>query len=115
MRLKKGKRLVLFWLKSSRGTDEKAVFMVPKSWKEDELKGQLENWCSYYGAWTHGDNFLQYGYKGINKLPPRKELLKAWDKLCDRKNRITERWKIMQQMFNVRELGEDTKFERRVT
>ena len=99
------KRTILFWIKSNRGTNSKAVFTIPNDWKKEQIHDALERWCSSFGAWTHGDNVVTYGYKGINKVPPRRELLKAWDKLCDKKHRLDERWSIMRELFNIRELS----------
>lgn len=99
----KKKRIILFWIKSNRGTDSKAVFSIPNDWKKEHIHDALERWCSGFGAWTHGDNIVRYGYKQI-KVPPRRELLKAWDKLCAKKFRLDDRWTIMREMFNVREL-----------
>ena len=95
------KRYILFWIKSNRGTNEKAIFDIPLDWTKDEIKDELEHWCSLYGAWTHGDNVISYGYKAI-KIPNKRELLKQWDKLCKKKDNILEKWKTMREMFNVR-------------
>lgn len=101
------KKYVLFWINSNRGTHHKAVFEIPKyarkegdfkAWKE-YLKDRLESWCSRFGAWTHGDNTIEYGYKVIT-IPKRKELLKSWDKICARKHKLDNEYQIMQAMFN---------------
>ena len=97
------KRPILFWLKSNRGTNVKAVYNIPIDWNKEEIKDKLEHWCNNYGAWTHGDNYIQYGYRAV-KIPKRRELLKQWDKLCDKRDRLHDRWLVMQEMFNVKEL-----------
>lgn len=97
-------RYVLFWIKSSRGTDQKAVFEIPFDWSKDDIKSALERWCSGFGAWTHGENVVNYGYKSIKVLNGR-ELEKKYDLVCKSKARIIEKWKVLAAMFNVRKLN----------
>jgi hypothetical protein len=93
------KLFVLFWIKSNRGTNSKTIFEIPLKWKKDEIEDALKQWCSSFGAWTHSDNVVRYGYKTI-KIPPRRELSKAWHNLCDKKHKMEERWSTMREMFN---------------
>jgi hypothetical protein len=95
----KKKRYILFWLKSNRGTNQKHIFEIPPNWSKDRIKDELERWCSGFGAWTHGDNIVNYGYKAV-KIPNKRELLKQWDKLCKRKDAIYEKWLITREMFS---------------
>jgi hypothetical protein len=72
---------VKFWIKSSRGTDKEAIFTVPRyithtdtvkhfryrgesvaDCKKRLIDGQLEQWCEQFGAWHHGDNYVNYGW-----------------------------------------------------
>ncbi len=95
----KEKRYILFWIKSNRGTNQKHIFEIPLHWGKDRIKDELEHWCEGFGAWTHGDNIVNYGYKAV-KIPKRRELLKQWDKLCKRKDALYEKWSITREMFN---------------
>lgn len=55
-----------FWIKSSRGTDQKEIVELPY-WcvTADDIKSELEQWCSQFGAWHVSDNAVEYGYKLI--------------------------------------------------
>ena len=61
-----------FWIKSNRGPNVSAHRLIPLAGegkeREAEIKDWLEDWCSQFGAWTHGDNIVNYGYEilGIN-------------------------------------------------
>jgi hypothetical protein len=99
---------VLFWIKSNRGTNDKIIFKIPEKWSKKEIETALEQWCARFGAWTHSDNIVRYGYKTV-KIPNRKELLKKWHKICTQRDRVDENWKTMREMFNVREIPESWK------
>jgi len=92
----------LFWIKSNRGTNEKAIFRISESWSKEEIETTLENWCSLFGAWTHSDNIIRYGFKAV-KVPKRRELLKQWDKICKKRDVVNEKWKTMREMFNIKD------------
>jgi hypothetical protein len=98
--MKKIKKIkyVLFWIKSSRDTDEKKVQKFPIKATKDEIKEILERWCSNFGAWNDGDNLIKYGHKTI-KMPSRKELLYKWKKLYERKNKIDEQVNTLRAML----------------
>ncbi len=104
MNRKKNAKYVLFWIKSSRGTDQKAVFEIPYDWDKDAIKSALERWCSGFGAWTCGENVINYGWKSI-QVPDKKEMNKKYDLVCKSKAKIIEKWKILAAMFNVRKLN----------
>lgn len=53
----------VFWLKSSRGTNEKAVVSLPRGLSFEDKKAELESWCGQFGAWHHGDNSVRYGWR----------------------------------------------------
>ena len=91
----------LFWLKSNRGTNQKAIYKLPGNYKKEEIQDALENWCSYFAAWTQ--SICNYGWKEINVLP-RNELLKEWKKVCKERDEIFERWDTLRAMLNVRTL-----------
>jgi hypothetical protein len=89
----------LFWLKSNRGTNEKAIYELPGNYNEDLIQDSLETWCSYFAAWTQ--SICNYGWKEIKVLP--KEKLKIeWDKVCKEKAKIQDKWDTLRAMFSVR-------------
>ena len=91
---------VLFWIKSSRGTDAKAVFEISNHWTKEDIKSALEKWCSGFGARTHGENVINYGWKFIT-VPHKRELKRKYNLVCKSKARILEKWKVLAAMFNV--------------
>ena len=103
-RTRKNQRYVLFWIKSSRGTDGKAIFEIPANWGKKDIRSALEKWCSGFGAWDHGDNAISYGWRSI-KVLDKKELNRKYDLVCKSKDRITEKWKILAAMHNVRQFS----------
>ncbi|MBU1091509.1 hypothetical protein KKA27_01435 [Patescibacteria group bacterium] len=102
-RKRKNPRHVLFWIKSNRGTDNKAIFKIPNDWSKEGIESALEEWCSRFGAWTHSDNEVNYGWKPV-KVFGKRELEKRYDAVCKSKARIVEKWKILAAMFNIRKL-----------
>lgn len=54
-----------FWIKSSRGTNQSRVIILPDTWKEAEIKAELEEWCSQFGAWHVGESYCTYGFEPI--------------------------------------------------
>lgn len=94
---------VLFWIKSNKGTDEKAVFKIPDSWSKEDIRFALEKWCFGFSAWTHEENTIHYGCKSIN-VPGKKELKKKYELACGSKTKIIEKWKILAAMFNIKKL-----------
>ena len=101
---KKKARCVLFWIKSSRGTDDKVIFEIPSDWNEEDVKSALERWCSGFGAWTNSENVVRYGSRPINVFD-KKELKRRYDLVCKSRARINEKWKILAAMFSVRKLA----------
>jgi hypothetical protein len=55
-----------FWIKSSRGTDAKEKVKLPDNFSEEDIKHELEDWCSNFGAWHVSCNTVRYGYKVLN-------------------------------------------------
>lgn len=98
---RKSARYVLFWIKSGRGTDEKSAFEIPNDWTKDNIQTALEKWCSGFTAWNIEFNIITYGWKPI-KVPNRKELEKKYHLVCKNKDKITERWKVLFAMLNIR-------------
>lgn len=90
----------IFWIRSSRGTDDMTIRKVPKDTTKDVLKEILENWCSHFGAWHVSENCVSYGMKSI-KVLPRRELLKKWNRVCKAKAKIDKEHKLLQLMFSV--------------
>ena len=90
-------KYVLFWIKSSRGTDEMSVQKYPASITEEEIKDDLENWCANFGAWTQ--SHVNYGFKFV-KNETRPVLLARWERLCKQKNDLEKRWKELRARLN---------------
>jgi hypothetical protein len=34
---------------------------VPEDWNDEDIKGELEDWCSQFAAWTQSD--CKYGWE----------------------------------------------------
>lgn len=62
---------VKLWIKSSRGTDNSEHKLVPDEWDEETLKDYTEEWCSQFGAWSHSDNYVRYGFERLEKVPKK--------------------------------------------
>jgi hypothetical protein len=93
------KNYVLFWIKSSKGTNEVTVRCVPTK-NKDDIKTLLEIWCQNFTCWTSG-GLVSYGWKPIKK-PDRKTLLKQWKIICDRKAKVEERYKIIRSLLALK-------------
>jgi hypothetical protein len=89
-----------FWITSSRGTDACSVKYLDAD-QEDEIKYFLENWCQNFGAWTSGDNLVNYGYLKIKNLPRKRELVKL---LAKTERRIADIDEQMNKMLKNMEL-----------
>lgn len=94
-------KYVLFWLKSSRGTDTLTIKKVDDKIAKSDIKILLEDWCAKFGAWHVSDNMCSYGYRFV-KIPPKRDLQKKWKKLCDSRTRINKQWEITRQMLMVK-------------
>lgn len=62
----------IFWIRSSRGTDSQQVVSLDSSLRKKDIKSHLEQWCSSFGAWDHGDNIVEYGWTVATKTNLRK-------------------------------------------
>ena len=102
---KKSRQTVLFWIKSSRGTDRKAIFELPASYSKEDIESRLHEWCSCFGAWTASGNVVHYGYRSI-RVPNRKDLKKQWDLCGKKKSQIEEKWSTLAAMWNIRRWDE---------
>lgn len=91
----------LFWLRSNRGTDEKIVVELPGDYNKDLVDDTLTEWCSHFAAWTI--SICSYGWQQI-KVPPRPELLKKWEIICKKRNKVQEEWLKIRAMLNVRKM-----------
>ena len=66
-----------FWIKSSRGTNKSEIVSIQfgeGELTEDEIKDELEQWCSQFGAWHVSENFMRYGYEEVSD--EKKEFVK---------------------------------------
>lgn len=57
----------IFWIRSSRGTDDQAVVRIDSSLKKISIRDELERWCGSFGAWHVSENFVSYGWAVANK------------------------------------------------
>jgi uncharacterized protein YecA (UPF0149 family) len=94
------KQTYLFWLKSNRGTDEKAIYELPYHYNESDIQGALEHWCSFYAAWEQ--SICSYGFKKIKVLKGA-ELKEKWNVVCKRMAKVREEYNTIREMFNIRE------------
>ena len=92
----------LFWIRSSKGTDSKVVYAFKPGTSRADIKDFLENWCSTFTAWHVSDNYVSYGFRKV-QIPPRRELLKQYDKVCKSKEKIKNRWSTLAAMLNPRD------------
>jgi hypothetical protein len=54
---------VVFWIRSSRGTNRRETVILPRGTPADEKQHLLEAWCSQFGAWHVSENFVRYGWR----------------------------------------------------
>ena len=85
---------ILFWIRSSRGTNEKIVYKYNRKPDEDTIREHLEEWCSHFGAWQVSENLVNYGYKILPKVD-KKTLGKRWHNICEQKQKIDERYSVL--------------------
>jgi len=87
----------LFWLKSSRGTNELLVRPYRKKPHQADLKEHCETWCSSFGAWTASADFVTYGWRKLSprSLPRnRRDALKRFKAATEALERARRRYKI---------------------
>lgn len=60
--------IVEFWIRSSRGTDEKKRVSIRKGVNLDWV---LEQWAREFGACHVSDNYCEYGWRRVRKLHPK--------------------------------------------
>lgn len=68
---------------------------LDRAWIED----RLESWCKAHSCWDVGENTISYGWRTI-KMPPRRELMKRYNRAAAQKNRADERWRLLAAMLN---------------
>lgn len=93
------KTYVLFWIKSSKGTDDKKVIAFPGKPSKAQIEDRLESWCKAHSCWDVGENCISYGWRTV-KMPLRRELLKSYARACERKRKADERWRLLAEMLN---------------
>ncbi len=81
----------LFWIKSSRGTDDCVVMEYETAQSKEKLEHDLEQWCSTFGAWNKSETNVSYGYKQL-RTETKAVILKRWDKLCKQRAAINAKW-----------------------
>jgi hypothetical protein len=65
-------RRVEFWITSSRGTNNSEIFDFPEDLDDADIKDELEQWCSQFGAWSASENFISYGFNFEGEFGNRK-------------------------------------------
>ncbi len=85
-------KYILFWITSSRGTDEITVRKYRHDITKEDIEEDLERWCSGFAAWESSGNYINYGFKSV-KDENRNVLLARYKKLCIRKNKIDKQYK----------------------
>lgn len=82
----------IFWIRSSRGTACDQVVSLKKHQYADKetIRSALENWCSSFGAWSHSDNYVHYGYATANKTNLRE--LKRYHDQGKQKRVMFRKW-----------------------
>lgn len=93
------KTYVLFWIKSSKGTDDRKVLAWPGKPSKAQIEDRLEGWCKAHSCWTVGENAISYGWRTI-KMPPRRELMKQYNRAAERKRKADDRWKLLAAVLN---------------
>lgn len=91
-----------FWLVSNRGTDEVTIRVYSEPQSKEDLKVDLEDWCSVFGAWTQSD--IHYGWAKLSKrqLPRnRKDALARWAKVCKQYEDAKKRRQILARILSV--------------
>lgn len=100
--MKKKKFYYLFWLKSSRGTDEKYVRSYDEKQIEENLKSDVEDWASNFGAWQVSENALSYGWEEIKNLPKnRAECISRHTKAWKFRTKWTDKTKLYAGLLSV--------------
>ena len=67
-----GTRMLEFWISSSKGTNRQAFIPVPPDWKDDDIKAELEEWCSQFGCWGMSESYMRYGWNDEKDFGSRK-------------------------------------------
>lgn len=67
-----GTRKIEFWLRSAKGTSGSKFVMLPMDWTEDEIKSELQEWCSQFGCWGMSDSYIRYGFNEEKDFGSRK-------------------------------------------
>jgi hypothetical protein len=93
------KTYVLFWIKSSKGTDNKKVIAFAGKPSKAQIEDRLEGWCEAQPCWNVGENCISYGWRTV-KMPPRRELMKSYNRAAERKRKADERWRLLAAMLN---------------
>ena len=52
----------IFWLYSSRGTEQIQPTNLPEYFNKGDIETELEDWCSRFGSWHVSENVCHYGF-----------------------------------------------------
>lgn len=75
----------IFWLKSSRGTDELTVRAYKNKPTRLMLGLECQGWAKHFGAWTASENLVRYGWRTVKpSLIPknRRDAIKRFSVAC---------------------------------
>lgn len=93
-----------FSLISSRETDETLIRFYRAKPSEDQLKEDLEKWCSKFGAWQVSENACSYSFRQIQKseLPEGRREALAWhDIACKKFREAKNRRRFIEKLLAV--------------
>lgn len=91
-------KLVMFWLKSSRGTDTRWPFVCPVGTSTRKIKEALEEWVARILRERPAIDSATYGFRSIRQYT-RPQLLAMWKKHCKVYDRIADRRKELSAML----------------
>lgn len=85
------KKAILFWIKSSRGTNRKSVYLFDKKATKAQIESALESWCATFGCWNMSENMIRYGWEEVSYAP--KSLIDSmYEEACNKKTEAVENW-----------------------
>ena len=84
------KMLVMFWLKSSRGTDTRWPFECPVGTSRAKIKEALGEWVERIIRDRPAIDSCTYGVRSLRRYT-RQQLLRMWNRHCKIYDRVKER------------------------
>ncbi len=78
-----------FWIQSSRGTEQIQLVTVPFHHTKEDIKYQLEDWCSHFGAWYVSENCVAYGW-AVSTPSVRKKVKSYYNGKSQRSQKVND-------------------------